>query len=122
MHTALSPHGDKSSPRGRWGIYALALPEVLTISQANHCFYISAHPKTQNSKTGSSNKEVTIIPEMENAVVCPETGKSLKHQELIIKLRYIIKWMRSTANEINRPYNTNTLRFIRRSNIPKGQK
>jgi hypothetical protein len=59
---------------------------------------------------------------MENAVICPEIGKSLKHQELITKLRFKIKWMRSTANEINRLYNTNTIRFIRRSNIPKGQK
>jgi hypothetical protein len=58
-----------------------------TISQANHCFSISAHPKTQNSKTGSSNKEGIILPEMANAVICPETGKSLKHQELITKLR-----------------------------------
>jgi hypothetical protein len=30
--------------------------------------------------------------------------------------------MRSTANEINRLYNTNTIRFIRRSTIPKGRK
>jgi hypothetical protein len=30
--------------------------------------------------------------------------------------------MRSTANETNRLYNTNTSRFIRRSNIPKGRK
>jgi hypothetical protein len=30
--------------------------------------------------------------------------------------------MRSTANEINRLYNMNTIRFIRRSNIPKGRK
>jgi hypothetical protein len=29
--------------------------------------------------------------------------------------------MRSTANEINRLYNTNTIRFIRRSDIPKGR-
>jgi hypothetical protein len=59
---------------------------------------------------------------MANAVICPETGKSLKHQELITKLRYKIKWMQSTANEINRLYNTNIIRFIRRSNIPKGRK
>jgi hypothetical protein len=63
-----------------------------------------------------------ILPEMANAVIYPETGKYLKHQELITKLRYKIKWMRSTANEINRPYNTNTIRFIRRSDIPKGRK
>jgi hypothetical protein len=30
--------------------------------------------------------------------------------------------MRSTANEINRLYNTNTIIFIQRSNIPKGRK
>jgi hypothetical protein len=30
--------------------------------------------------------------------------------------------MRSTANEINRLYNTNTIRFIRRSAIPEGRK
>jgi hypothetical protein len=59
---------------------------------------------------------------MANAVICPETGKSLKHQDLITKLKYKIKWMRSTANEVNRLYDTHTIRFIRRSNIPKGQK
>jgi hypothetical protein len=59
---------------------------------------------------------------MANAVICPDTGKSLKHNELITKLRYRIKWMRSTANEINRIYNTNTIRFIQRSKIPKGRK
>jgi hypothetical protein len=93
-----------------------------TISQSNHCFSISAQPKTQNLEKPSGNNQVIILPEMTNAVVCPETGKSLKHQELITKLRYKIKWMRSTANEINRLYNTNTIRFIRRSNIPKGRK
>jgi hypothetical protein len=70
----------------------------------------------------SGNNQVIILPEMANAVICPETGKSLKNQELITKLRYKIKWMRSTANEINRLYNTNTIPFIRRSNIPKGRK
>jgi hypothetical protein len=53
-----------------------------TISQANHCFSILAHPK-KNKKTGSSNKEVIFLPGMANSVICPETGKSLKHQELI---------------------------------------
>jgi hypothetical protein len=58
---------------------------------------------------------------MANAVIFPETGKLLKHQGLITKLRYKIKWMRFTAKEINRLYKTNTIRFIRRSDIPKGQ-
>jgi hypothetical protein len=93
-----------------------------TINQANHCFAISAQPKTQYTKKPSENRKVILLPEMANAVICPETGKSLKHQELIKKLRYKIKWMRSTANEINMFYNTNTIRFIRRSDIPKGRK
>jgi hypothetical protein len=62
------------------------------------------------------------MPEMANAVICHETGKSLKHHELITKLKHKIKWMRSTANKIDRLYNTNTTRFIQISNIPKGRK
>jgi hypothetical protein len=91
-----------------------------TISQANHCFSISA--QTKYTPPSSTNTEIIISPEMANAVICPKTGKSLKHQELITKLRYKIKWMQSTAKEINRLYNTNTIWFIRRSEIPKGRK
>jgi hypothetical protein len=91
-----------------------------TISQANHCFSISA--QTKYTHPSSTNTDIIISPDMANAVICPETGKSLKHQELITKLRYKIKWMRSTANEINRLYNTKTIRCIRRSEIPKGRK
>jgi hypothetical protein len=91
-----------------------------TLSQANHCFSISASTKISHSTTPTS--ESVTSPEMANAVICPETGKSIKHQELITKLKYKIQWMRSTANKINRLYNTNTIRFIRRSNIPKGRK
>jgi hypothetical protein len=93
-----------------------------TINQANHCFSISRNQEPKNSTKLNGNNQVIILPEMANALICPETGKSLKHKELITKLRYKIKLMRSTANEINRLYNTNTIRFIRRSNIPKGRK
>jgi hypothetical protein len=55
-------------------------------------------------------------------MACPETSKSLKHQELITKLRHKTKWMTSTENEINRLYNRNIIRFIRRSDVPKGRK
>jgi hypothetical protein len=78
-----------------------------TITQANHCFSISA--QTKYTHPSSTNTDIIIFLEMANAVICPETGKSLKHQELITKLKYKIKWMRSTANEINRLYNTNTI-------------
>jgi hypothetical protein len=90
-----------------------------TLAQANHCFSISANTKINHPTTPKT--ESVILQEMVNAVICPETGKSLKHQELITKLKYKIQWMRSMANEINRLYNTNTIRFIRRSNIPKGR-
>jgi hypothetical protein len=93
-----------------------------TINQANHCFSIATDPKPKNTIKVNGNHQIILLPEMANAVICPETSKSLKHQELITTLRYKIKWMRSTANEINRIYNTNTIRFIRRSNIPKGRK
>jgi hypothetical protein len=91
------------------------------INQANHCLSFPTTPGNKTTGKVNHNNQVIIMPEMANAVICPETGKSLKHQELITKLRYKIKWMRSTANEINRLYNTNTIRFIRRSNIPKNR-
>jgi hypothetical protein len=93
-----------------------------TISQENRSFTISKHITNQNPKIRLSSKEVSIMPEMANAIICPDTGKSLKHHELITKLRYKIKWMRSIANEINRLFNTTSIRFINKSNIPKGQK
>jgi hypothetical protein len=60
--------------------------------------------------------------EMANEFICPESGKSLKHRELITTLRYRIKWMRSTANEIRRLYKTNTIIFIRKPSMPPGRK
>jgi hypothetical protein len=93
-----------------------------TVHRANHCLSFPTIPGAKTQKRVISNEQIIIMSEMANAVICPETGKSLKHQELITKLRYKIKWMRSTANEINRLYNTNTIRFISRSNIPKGRK
>jgi hypothetical protein len=57
-----------------------------TLSQANHCFSISANTKISHSTTPTIRS--VILPEMVNAVICPETGKSLKHQELITKLKY----------------------------------
>jgi hypothetical protein len=57
-----------------------------TIAQANHCFYISA--KTKYKHPSSTNTDISTLPEMANAVIFPERGKSLKHQELITKLRY----------------------------------
>jgi hypothetical protein len=92
------------------------------LNQANHCFKISPHTRKQKPKISIANDNVIIMPEMANAVICPDTDKSLKQNELITKLKYRIESMRSTANEINRLYNNNNIRFIQRSNIPKGRK
>jgi hypothetical protein len=59
-----------------------------TMSQANHCFSISANNKIIHST--NPKIESFTLPKMANAVICPETGKSLKHQELITKLKYKI--------------------------------
>jgi hypothetical protein len=59
-----------------------------TISQENHCFSISTNREAIISTKLSANNQITVLPGMANAVVCPETGKSLKHHELITKLRY----------------------------------
>jgi hypothetical protein len=63
------------------------------INQATHCFSISSHKPKQKSKLSIASNELIIMPEMANADICPETGKSLKHNELITKLKYKIKWM-----------------------------
>jgi hypothetical protein len=90
------------------------------LAQANHCFSTSANTRI-NHPTTQKTESVTL-PELVNAVICSETGKSLKHQELITKLKYKIQLMISMADEINRLYNTNTIRFTQRSEIPKGRK
>jgi hypothetical protein len=119
-HTPQTPHATvRRSATQRYNLSQDLMAEAL--NHTNHCFSISPHTQKQKTKNSMTNDNVIIMPEMANAVICPDTGKSLKHNELITKLRYIIKWMRSTANEINRLYNTNTIIFIQRSNIPKGR-
>jgi hypothetical protein len=52
-----------------------AVQDTETISQANHCFSISTNQEPKNLTILSGNNQVMILPEMENAVICPETGK-----------------------------------------------
>jgi hypothetical protein len=93
-----------------------------TVQQENHVLYLPTGPPLWSPAENTMNTQIIIMPEMSNAVIFPDTGKSLKHQELITMLRYKIKWMRSNANEIRRLYKTNTIRFIRKSDVPKGRK
>jgi hypothetical protein len=67
---------------------------------------------------------------MSNTVICPDTGKSIKHSDLITLLYYKIRLMRSTTNEIGRlaqglkhgEKGTNTIKFIRREDVTSGCK
>jgi hypothetical protein len=93
-----------------------------TIQQANNVCSLPTGSKIRSPPQEATDTPITIMPEIANAVICPEAGKSLKNQELITMLRYKIKWMRSTANEIRRLYKTNTIRFIHKSSMPPGQK
>jgi hypothetical protein len=86
--------------------------------------------RLKTSKSATKSAPLLIMSEMVNAAICPDTGKSLRHQELITLLRYIIRWMRSFAKEIGRLVQgltrgikgTNIIRFIRRSDVPAGRK
>jgi hypothetical protein len=59
-------------------------------------------PSIRSPAKNIKDTPIIIMPEMANAVICPDIGKSLKQQELIAVLRYKIKWMRSISNEIRR--------------------
>jgi hypothetical protein len=94
-----------------------------TVQQANHVFSLPMGPSnTPVTFQPTKNEQIIIMPEIANIVVCIDTGSLLKHSELIILLRYKIRWMRSTANEIGRlaqglkrgVKGTNTINFIRR--------
>jgi hypothetical protein len=70
-----------------------------TVQQANNVFSLPMGPSnTPVILQPTKNEQTIIMPEMANAVICPDTGKSLKHSELIKLLCYKIRWMKSTAN------------------------
>jgi hypothetical protein len=53
-----------------------------TIQQANHIFSLPIMPSnTPLLAQPTQNKQIVIMPEMVNAVICPDTGKSLKHMK-----------------------------------------
>jgi hypothetical protein len=91
------------------------------VQKANHVLSFHTGPAIQTAKSATENAPVIIMSEMTDAFICPDTGRYLKHQKLITLLIYKIRWMRSTANEIRRLYKANTIRFIRKSDVPKGR-
>jgi hypothetical protein len=104
------------------GIILLALETQCTFTLVSSILSLPTGPTMRSPTKNAKDTPIIIMPEMDNALIYPDTGNSLKHQELITMLRYKIKWMRSTANEIIRLYKTNNIRFICKSDIPPGRK
>jgi hypothetical protein len=55
-----------------------------TVQQANHMFALPTGPTTRTAKITTKTAPVISMPVMANTVICPDTSKSLKHQELIM--------------------------------------
>jgi hypothetical protein len=58
-----------------------------TIKHANHVFSLPTWSRIRSPPWEAMDTPIIIMPEMDNAVICPESGKSLKYQELITILR-----------------------------------
>jgi hypothetical protein len=58
------------------------------------CFYLPLGPPNTPVILQPTKSEQIFMPEMVNAVICPDTGKWLKHSDLVILLRYKMRWMR----------------------------
>jgi hypothetical protein len=54
-----------------------------TVPQSNHVFSLPTGPTIRSPTNKRKDTPIIIIPEMANTVICPDTGNSLKHQELI---------------------------------------
>jgi hypothetical protein len=59
-----------------------------TIQHTNHVCSLPTGSTIRSSPGEAMHTPLIIMPEMAIAVICPESGKSLKHQELIIILQY----------------------------------
>jgi hypothetical protein len=71
--TPPTPHGMVQRSARQQNVSHDMLAE--TITQANHCFSISA--QTKYTHPSSTNTDIVVLPEMSNAVICPETEKNL---------------------------------------------
>jgi hypothetical protein len=51
-----------------------------TVQHANHVLSLPTGPSAWSPTKEIEDTPIIIMPEMANAVICPDTGKSLKHQ------------------------------------------
>jgi hypothetical protein len=78
----IKPHNKKKGAHNKGAHFFLNPPNIR--------LGLPTGPAIKTATSATKNAPVIITPEMANDVRCPDTGESLKHQELITLLRYNI--------------------------------
>lgn len=94
--------------------------------RANHIQHQATTGQTIKPQTIDS---IPIVMDMANAVIDPDTGKTLGYRELMQGNKTKVKWNRSSANEFGRLAQgvggrikgTNTIFFIRKDEVPSNK-
>ena len=65
---------------------------------------------------------IEVLETKVNAIICPETGKQLEYRHLILDPSKKSLWNPEMATEVDRLIDTETIRFLKKKNIPLGEK
>ena len=65
---------------------------------------------------------IEVLETKVNAITCPKTGKELKYRHLIQDPATKAVWNPAMATEVDRLIDTETTRFLKKKNIPLGEK
>ena len=65
---------------------------------------------------------IELLENKVNAITCPRTGKQLEYRHLIQDPKTKAVWNPAIATEVDRLVSTETTRFLRKKNIPHGEK
>ena len=65
---------------------------------------------------------IEVLENKVNAITCPKTGKQLEYRHLIQDPATKAVWNPEMATEVDRLVSIETTRFLRKKNIPQGEK
>ena len=65
---------------------------------------------------------IEVLENKINAITCPKTGKQLDYRHLIQYLAKKAIWNPTMSTEVDRIVSTQTTRFMKKRDIPKGEK
>ena len=65
---------------------------------------------------------IEVLENKVNAITCPKTGKQLEYRYLIQYPTTKAVWNPAMATEVDRLISTETTIFLRKKNIPQGEK